>query len=142
MKPRRAWTVAAIVAGFLLQSGCVNRRMTVRTNPPGALVEIDGERKGLSPVSTDFTYYGTHEITMSAPGYETLTVEQTVRTPWYQRVPIDFFSNHFLFGHVTDRHDFSYQLQPKRLILNEETQLHDRAQNFRSQSQSGSVTQP
>jgi hypothetical protein len=140
--PLRAWIAVSLALGMPLCTGCVNRRMTIRTNPPGALVEIDGERKGLSPVSTDFTYYGTHEITMSAPGYETLTVQQKVQTPWYQQVPVDFFSNHFLLGDVTDRRDFSFQLQPKRVMLDEETQLHDRANNFRSQSQSGTVTRP
>ncbi|MEX0585049.1 MAG: PEGA domain-containing protein, partial [Pirellulales bacterium] len=73
-------------------SGCVHRRMTIRTDPPGALVEVDGERLGLTPVSTDFLYYGTREITMSAPGYETLVVPQRVPPPWYQVFPLEFFA--------------------------------------------------
>lgn len=118
-------------------SGCVSRRMTIRTDPPGALVEVDGERLGLSPVSMDFTYYGTHEITLSAPGFETLKVQQPVARPIYQRIPIDFVSNHFLGTHVTDRHEFSYRLRPRVEPINEESNLIDRGQNFRSQSQVG-----
>lgn len=111
--------------------------MTIRTNPPGALVEVDGKRLGTSPVSTDFTYYGTHEFTISAPGYETLTVQQKVKTPFYQYVPIDFFTNHFLPGRVTDRHDFTYVLQPRVVPIDEEQSLINRGRNFRSQSEVG-----
>lgn len=129
-----------LISGSLALSGltgCVSRRMTIRTNPSGALVEVDGKRLGTSPVSTDFTYYGTHEFTISAPGYETLTVQQKVRTPLYQYFPIDFFTNHFMPGRVTDRHDFSYTLQPSVVPIDEEQNLINRGRNFRSQSEVG-----
>jgi hypothetical protein len=125
---------SSIWTGF---SGCVSRRMTIRTNPPGALVEVDGKRLGTSPVSTDFTYYGTHEFTISAPGYETLTVQQKVKPPFYQWVPIDFFTNHFLPGRVTDRHDFTYTLQPTQTAIDDEQNLINRGRNFRSQAEIG-----
>jgi len=118
-------------------TGCVSRRMTVRTVPAGALVEMDGKRLGTSPVSTDFTYYGTHEFTISAPGYETLTVQQKVKAPFHQHVPIDFISNHFMPGRVTDRHDFTYVLQPSTTAIDEEQNLINRGRNFRSQSEVG-----
>ncbi|WP_437188170.1 PEGA domain-containing protein [Planctomicrobium sp. SH668] len=111
--------------------------MTVRTIPSGALVEVDGKRLGTSPVSTDFTYYGTHEFTISAPGYETLTVQQKVTPPLHQRIPLDFISNHFLPFRVTDRHDFTYQLQPRATPIDEEQTLIDRGRNFRSQAEIG-----
>jgi hypothetical protein len=111
--------------------------MTIRTDPPGALVEVNGERLGLTPVSTDFTYYGTREITMSAPGYETLTVAQPVAPPWYQVPPFEFFADNLLPFRVTNRHDFSYRLRPKDPRLDEEDQLLNRARGFRSQSQVG-----
>jgi len=118
-------------------SGCVSRRMTIRTNPPGALVEVDGERLGLTPVSTDFTYYGTREITISAPGYETLTVAQPVPAPWYQVFPFEFVSDNLLPFRVTNRHEFVYQLRPRDPQLDVEDRLLDRARGFRSQSQVG-----
>ncbi|MEW4489695.1 PEGA domain-containing protein [Thalassoglobus sp. JC818] len=136
----------AILGLFLLasfwSSGCVSRRMTIRSNPPGALVEVDGKRIGLTPVSMDFDYYGTHEISLSAPGYETMRVHQPVEAPLGQRIPIDFFTNHFLFGHVTDRHDFTYNLARRREPIDEELNLIDRGRNFRSQAQIGGVAQP
>jgi hypothetical protein len=103
------------------------------------LVEVDGERIGLTPVSTDFTYYGTREIRLSHPGYETTTIQQPVRPPFYQVPPLDFFSNHFLPFHVTDRHDFTYSLQPRYEPIDEEQNLINRARNIRSQAEVGSV---
>ncbi|HWL09120.1 MAG TPA: PEGA domain-containing protein [Planctomicrobium sp.] len=119
-------------------TGCVSRRMTVRSDPPGALVEVDGKRIGVTPVSMDFTYYGTREFTLSHPGFETLTVQQPVRRPFYQKVPLDFVTNHFMLFRVTDRHDFTYIMQPRIVPIDEEQNLINRGRNFRTQSQVGS----
>ncbi|WP_437207252.1 PEGA domain-containing protein [Planctomicrobium sp. SH664] len=127
--------IPVCVFALAAQSGCVSRRLTIRSDPPGALVEVDGKRLGQTPVSTDFTYYGTREITLSMPGYETLTVQQPVPRPCYQTFPFDFFSNHFSPVHVTDRHDFTYRLTPRVTPIDEESSLINRGRNFRSQSQ-------
>jgi len=124
---------------LVVSSGCVSRRMTIRSMPSGALVEVDGERIGVTPVAMDFTYYGTHEVKLSMPGYETLTIQQPVAPPFYQKFPVDFVSNHFIGGEVTDRHDFTYQLSQRQTPINAETDLINRAQNFRSQSQIGTL---
>jgi len=136
-RPHPIALVALLLAIAATESGCVHRRMTIRTDPPGALVEVDGERLGLTPVSTDFLYYGTREITVSAPGYETLVVPQPVPAPWYQIFPIEFFSDNLLPFRVTNRHDFVYRLQPRDPQLDVEDRLMDRARSFRSHSQVG-----
>lgn len=128
-----------LLLGCCLGSGCVSRRMTIRSDPPGALVEVDGQRIGQTPVSLDFTYYGTREITLSKPGYESLTIYQPVPRPAYQVFPVDFISNHFLPYHVTDRHNFSYKLTRLTAPIDEETNLIQRGRNFRSQSQVGTA---
>jgi hypothetical protein len=116
-------------------SGCVSRRLVIRSEPPGALVEIEGERIGFTPVAVDFTYYATREIRLSKVGYEPLTIQQPVPPPWYQVPPLDFFSDNFLPRHVTDRHDFTYRLVPRRIVSEDE--LLDRANAIRSRSQLG-----
>lgn len=116
-------------------TGCVSRRLTVRSNPPGALVELDGERIGFTPVSVDFTYYATRELRLSKVGYETLTVEQPLRPPWYQVPPLDFVSDNFLLHQVTDRHDVTYSLQRQR--ANTTVPLIDRANTVRAGEQGG-----
>ena len=111
------------------------RRMTVRSNPPGAMVLVDGKEVGYTPMTMDFTYYGTREIQLVKAGYETQTVMQKIPTPWYQRVPLDFVSDNLLPFKVTNRHDFTYVLQPQRFVPNEE--LLDRAWQLRSESHVG-----
>ena len=116
-------------------SGCVSRRMTIRSDPPGALVELDGQRLGYTPLSVDFTYYATREIILSKVGYEPLTIQQPVPAPWYQHFPIDFVTDNFLLTQVTNRHDFTYRLQPKQVVSEEE--LINRAGNIRTQAEVG-----
>jgi len=107
--------------------------MTVRSDPPGALVMVDGEEVGYTPCSIPFTYYGTREITLVKPGYETLTTMQPVPAPWYQRFPLDFFSDNLTPYKITDRHDFTYQMRAQEIVPTNE--LYDRAKSLRSESQ-------
>ncbi len=83
------WALLALVL-CASQSGCVQRRLTVRTNPPGALLYVDDYPIGTTPCSTSFTYYGTRKIRLVKDGYETLTVMQSIPAPWYEYTPCDF----------------------------------------------------
>src|SRR6195952_804095 len=74
----------------------VRRRLNVLTNPPGALVYVDNQQIGTTPCSVDFIYYGTREIRLIKPGYETLTVNQPIPAPWYEYVGLDFVSENLV----------------------------------------------
>ena len=118
----------------------MSRRITVLTQPPGALVEMNGKPLGTSPVSTNFTYYGDNEFKVSKPGYETAVVLQPTRAPWYQIPPLDFISDNFLPFRVRDHREYSYTLSPRNPLQElDEAGLRSRGENFRSQSQSGPV---
>lgn len=132
-----ARTVCCVGLGTLslMMSGCVSRRMMVMSDPPGALVLLEGREIGTTPVSVDFTYYGTRELTLVKDGYETLTVQQKVQAPWYQMPVVEFFADNLTPGHVTDRHQFRYALQPQRLVPNAELQR--RAEMLRGEARLG-----
>lgn len=126
------WLAAAIfVVG--LGSGCVSRRMMVYSDPPGALVLLEGKEIGYTPVAVDFLYYGTREFTLIKDGYETKTVLQKVPAPWYQWPVIEFFADNLAFHKISDRHAFTYTLEPRRILSNEEI-LH-RGEQLRSEAQ-------
>jgi hypothetical protein len=131
LRPLLALLVGVILCSNL--TGCVWRRMTVRSDPPGALVMVDGDEVGYTPCSVPFVYYGTREITLVKPGYETLTTMQKVQTPWYQYFPIEFVTDTLSPTKITDRHVFNYQLQPQAVVPTNE--LYDRARSLRSESQ-------
>jgi hypothetical protein len=128
---RRSICAGIVLAAALLsaQGGCVERRMTVRTNPPGALVYVDDYEIGATPVSTDFTYYGTRKIRIVKDGYETLTVMQPISTPWYEYPPIDFFTENLVLGKIRDQRILDYQLKPQMIVPTD--QLLSRAEGLR-----------
>ena len=124
----------------LTPSGCMSRRITVRTQPSGALVEMNGKRLGTSPVSTNFTYYGDNEFKVSMPGFETAVVQQPTHAPWYQVPPLDFITDNFLPFRVRDHREYTYSLTPRNPLQElDEQGLRNRGENFRSQSQSGPI---
>jgi len=133
----RALALAACCVGCVILSGCntVHRRMTIRSDPPGALVMLDGDEVGYTPYTGDFTYYGTREITLMLPGYETLTTLQKVPAPWYQYPGIEFVADNLSPVKVTNRHEFYYQLRPQMVVPTDE--LLDRANAHRSEAQIG-----
>ncbi len=107
----------------------------VQSNPPGAMVLMEGKEIGLTPTGVDFTYYGTRELTLIKDGYETKTQLVPVRAPWYQWPVIEFFSDNFLPGRVTDRRSVQFEMEPKRMVPNQE--LLNRGQSLRNEAQIG-----
>jgi hypothetical protein len=83
--------VALVLVLVVLAAGCVERRLFVRSDPPGARVFLDGKPAGETPVAIPFTYYGTREVVLRAPGREPKRVVVDLDPPWYQWTPIDFF---------------------------------------------------
>lgn len=130
----RRWSVfACLLTTLLATSGCMHRRMTINSNPPGAIVFLEGNQIGRTPVSIDFTYYGTREIKLIKDGYEPLTVMQKVPTPWYQVIPFEFVTDNLALQHVHDRREFTYNLRPQPIVPTQETI--DRANRLRSEAQ-------
>lgn len=132
--PRR-FSFALLLATAALSAlpGCVHRRMTVTSNPPGARVLLDGNEVGETPTSVDFTHYGTREVVLQKDGYDTLKAMQKVPAPWYQILPFEFFADNLLPYQLTNRHEFTYQLQPSSTIVPTQ-ELLGRANSLRSEA--------
>ncbi len=104
--------------------------MTIRTNPPGAVVYVDDYQIGTTPVSTNFVYYGTRKLRIVKDGYETLTVEQPIPAPWYQVPPLDFVSETLVPKEIRDHRTLNYQLVPQQVVAPD--QLRARAEGMRA----------
>ncbi len=128
----RRWLGVAVAAAVLQSSGCMHRRLTIRSDPPGAAVQVDGEQVGFTPTAIDYTYYGTREITLQKAGYKTLTTPVKMSTPWYQIFPLEFITDNFALTKINDRREVSYTLTPEQLEPRE--LLEDRANNLRSEA--------
>ncbi|HMO84750.1 MAG TPA: PEGA domain-containing protein [Lacipirellulaceae bacterium] len=125
------------IAALVLAPGCVRRRLVVRSNPPGATVYVDNQPIGTTPCATSFVYYGTREIRLVKPGYETLTVKQPIPAPWYQIPPLDFASENLTPNEIHDFRTVTYNLTPQVIVPPE--QIIARGDQLRAASQMGNV---
>ena len=112
--------------------------MTIRSNPSGALVFVDDQRIGVTPVSTAFTYYGTRKIQLFKDGFETQLVKQRFSPPWYQLPVIDFISENLWPGEIRDERLVEVQMAPMKVVPTE--QLIRRADALRNNSRLGLLT--
>lgn len=100
----------ALTLSILSACGCMHRRMTITSDPPGAMVYIDNNEIGQTPISHDFTYYGTRNFRLEMDGYETVNELREIKPPWYQIPPLDFFSDNFSTKDIHDHRCFNFQL--------------------------------
>ncbi|HVT27794.1 MAG TPA: PEGA domain-containing protein [Lacipirellulaceae bacterium] len=135
MRGRSQCAIGGLVLGVLLVAavlparGAVRRRLNIHSNPPGALVYVDNQQIGTTPCSVDFIYYGTREIRLIKPGYETLTVNQPIPTPWYEVPGLDFVSEVLVPTKIRDNRTVTYNLAPQLIIPTQE--VVDRANQLR-----------
>lgn len=113
--------------------GCVERRYTIRTEPPGALAFVNGEEIGTTPVSRSFTYYGPREIVLMADGYRTEKIVQPMRPPWWDNYLTEFFSENMVPATLRDDRSYTYKLSPATIPSTAE--LEGRAENLRQRGQ-------
>ncbi|HTN75565.1 MAG TPA: PEGA domain-containing protein [Pirellulaceae bacterium] len=135
----RLLLIVAIAGSTLcFMSGCVRRRLTVRTAPAGATLYVDDQPIGETPVSTPFTYYGTRKIQLVKDNFETLTVKQTFDLPWYQYPPLDFITENLWPWEIRDERVVDFQLIPQQIVPTE--RLLENAQQLRDSAGQGAIT--
>src|SRR5215212_5925052 len=129
-----------LIAPLLLAVGCigVRRQLTVDSQPPGALVYVNGDEVGRTPVTYDFTFYGTMDLRLRKEGFETLEDTPKVWAPWWQIPPIDLIAEAFP---LTDRHALSYELTPKEQAAAPEEMVR-RGVELRQKLESSHVKKP
>ena len=97
---------------LLLACACVERRLWVRTEPAGAIVRVNGEELGASPVSWRFYQYGVVLVEVEKPGYRPVEKRVRLRAPWYQQPGADFFADVVIPYRVHDDHEMEVKLEP------------------------------
>jgi hypothetical protein len=132
---RRACLLGVVLAAGL-SGGCVERKFVVETDPPNALVLINNDRMGSSPAYGSFVYYGKYNVTIQAPGYETLHAQETLTPPWYEWWPLDFFFETLWPFELEDNHAFRYRLVPTQIpntedVLRRSTEVREQGRAIR-----------
>jgi hypothetical protein len=103
--------VAGLIVSLLL-GGCVERKLTINTEPTGAIVVLNDEEIGTSPVTTSFEWYGDYNVRISKEGYETLKTHRNLKAPWYDYFPFDFFAGCLNPKRTVDSYQWSFTLAP------------------------------
>lgn len=124
-----------LIGIILLSSGCVRRRLMVRTDPPGALVSVDNQVIGNSPAASPFVYYGTREIRVERDGYETQTLRHKINPPWYQLPGIDFIAETLWPFELRDERVIDTKMVPR--VSEPAEVIAARADQLREQTRTG-----
>ena len=117
-----------------LLSGCVERYLNIRSDPPGATIYVNGAEVGEAPVQHPFVWYGTYDIQARRDGHESVRREHAVSPPWYQVFPLDFFAELLWPFTLTDEHEIEVVLPraTRSMTADVETELKDAAEALRA----------
>ena len=91
----RRKNILLLLVVALSMVACVQRDLTVTSEPSGAVVYIHGMSNreiGRTPVTIPFTWYGDYDIQLRLEGHEPLNTHASLTVPWYEIPPIDLMS--------------------------------------------------
>jgi hypothetical protein len=127
----RCRLLSGLIGGLLLSAvGCVERTVRIDTRPQGALVILNDEEVGASPVKVSFLWYGDYDLVLRKEGYETRSTSFQLDAPWWQYPPVDFLAEAMWPGMITDDHVLPpFELREQRTPSTEE--MVDRATQLR-----------
>jgi hypothetical protein len=130
---RRIFLLGAAAAA-LSQAGCVERLLSIQSDPPGAAAYLDGEKVGTTPCEVPYTWYGTRLLVLELRGFNLVRQEVVLDPPWWQVVPIDFITDVLIPMTIRDRMSVSYTLDPAPASPEEVDTVLERADELRKRS--------
>ena len=117
---RRVATLLILALCAPLLSGCVERWLSIHSEPTGARIFLDAVEVGTTPARIPFEHYGTREVLIRYVAAdendenEVLAVARNVelRAPWYQWWIFDLFFEFLWPGTLVDEHVVDVTLPP------------------------------
>jgi hypothetical protein len=119
--------LACLGVAFVL-AGCTSRSIVVTSDPPGALVTLNGVEVGATPLEVGFRYYGQYDLRLRKEGYQPLVAAPWANAPWYEYPPIDLL---VLPLPLETRVRWHYQLEPVSVEQDAARALIERGQEMR-----------
>ncbi len=102
----------------------------IESDPPGALVFLNGQEVGRTPATVPFDWYGEYDVVLRKEGYATLDTSHWVVAPWWQWVPFDLVAA-ALPVRLKHEPELSFVLEPESEAAEG---LVDRAEAYRDQA--------
>lgn len=138
---RSRWGASAALAlgaGLTLASGCVERTITINSEPQGALVYLNDEEVGRTPLTVPFTYYGVYDVRLEKQGYAPLWTSHAAKAPWWETPGPDIFAE--LLPGTKSKFLWRFDLVPEGPMDNEA--MVDRARQLRATLGPSPATHP
>jgi hypothetical protein len=131
MARRRAarWFGSLLIALLALQlTGCVERTISITSEPAGALVHLNDVEVGRTPVTVPFTFYGVYDVRLEAEGHRTLWTTKKAEAPWWETPGVDLVAEA-----VPDaRSDLAWHFDLEATPTVDEARLIDHARQLRA----------
>lgn len=132
---------AAALTCAAVSGGCLERTITVTSEPPGAIVTLNDVEIGRTPVTTGFTYFGVYDVRVRKGGYEPLATKRETATPIWEYPGIDLLAI-MAPWRVKTSLDWHFELEPSlepgsAEALEAEGELLERATELRDATRGG-----
>ena len=124
---------------ILVTPGCVERELVVESNPDGALVYMNDQEIGRTPIRRDFQWYGTYDVVVRKDGYETLRTRTPVIAPPWLWMPFDLICQILPFR-ITDTQRVKYELKPASEAATDPARMIRRGRELQGKLESGEAT--
>ncbi len=110
---KRLAPVACALAA-LLAAGCVERKMMVRSDPPGATVTLNRLQTpgGVTPLEVPFDHYGTWHLALRREGCRDYEGAADLSAPWWGYPPFDLFTDVLWPFTIEDHREVAVTLAP------------------------------
>ena len=114
MRNTRYLCLIMITACGMLLAGCVERKLTIVTEPSEAVVWLNDEEIGVTPVTVNFNWYGDYGIRIEKSGYEIVNTHRLLERPTHDYFPLDFFAEVLWPGMIEDAYTWTFELESYR----------------------------
>lgn len=137
-KSTRATLTIALCGMACALTGCLERRLHITSEPPGALVHLNDVEVGRTPCEVDFEFYGVYDVRLTLDGYEPLMTSAEAKVPAHELPVIDLAA---LVLPVKFKNDVRWNFTLTR--ADEDTDaLIERARALRAQSETADAPAP
>lgn len=111
MRRRLLPAVTVLLVAAAVLPGCLQRTLTITSNPPGAVVWVNDVEVGTTPLDIDFTYYGGYDVRLRRDGYEPILEKRRIRAP-LRELPVVDLAAEAIPAKFENRVEWHFELTP------------------------------
>jgi hypothetical protein len=91
----RTMSVATLIILAGVLTGCVQRTISLTSRPTGALVYLNDEEVGRTPVTVSHLFHGVYSVRLELDGHKPLWTKRKTEAPWWEMPGPDLVAEMF-----------------------------------------------